>query len=79
MKIQRQPLPDTHCLHATTRVEPAPFEVLKALIQPYSADALGCVVEGRCNKLKLCARKLHANVRVLRSGMIRMPGVLVQD
>ena len=32
MRKQRQPLPDTHCLHATTRVETAQFEGFRALI-----------------------------------------------
>ena len=33
MKIQRQPVPDTHCLHATTRVEIAELEGFMALIE----------------------------------------------
>ena len=35
MKARWQPLPDTHCLHATTRVETAQSEGFGALIRPY--------------------------------------------
>ena len=41
MKIRRQPLPTTHCLHATTRVEAAQSEGCRALIRVWCGLAGG--------------------------------------
>ena len=44
MRKQRQPLPDTHYLHATIRVETA--QRIQGTLWPYQTDTLAVVVGG---------------------------------